>query len=69
VELAAGVAEALLASAESAEVLTSLWDLLCIQVEIDPARSLYFTFVSDALGVRIRCRTDSCMTRGKDEEV
>ena len=36
-ELGASVAEALLAGAESAEVLSSLRDLVTVQVEVDAA--------------------------------
>ena len=40
VELAAGVAEALLASAESAEVLSGGGDDVLVEVEVDAARAL-----------------------------
>lgn len=33
----AGIAEALLASAESAEVLSGLWDNVVVEVEVDAA--------------------------------
>ena len=37
VESRAGIAEALLASAESAEVLSGLWDNIIVEVEVDAA--------------------------------
>lgn len=37
VERRAGIAEALLASAKSAEVLSGLWDNIIVEVEVDAA--------------------------------
>lgn len=42
VESRAGITEALLASAESAEVLSGLWDNIIVEVEVDAAGLLWW---------------------------
>ena len=45
-ELAALIAEALLAGAEGTEVLSSLWNGLIVEFEVDAAGTCYRSFLS-----------------------
>ena len=53
-ESRASVSETLLAGAESAEVLSSLWDYIIVEVEVDAAGLLCWRNVSSLLAMRGR---------------
>lgn len=70
VKLAALVAKALLAGAESAEVLSSFWDYIVVEVEVDPA-SLGCGFIKSQQASRreelpaTRAKVSICQTSGQ----